>query len=139
MHEVDDAWPGQVVPMVLRRTPPGRRGLSEAMTGLEMSPGDVWWELVDPAALADDPPAGAVVTRPAGRELTHVIAVQLGDRGGDGPPRDLLGQLIATLRGTQARAISMIPDERTSAEVLLDAGFVRQEDASSPDLHVLVL
>src|SRR3954454_12230236 len=139
MHEVDDACAGQVLPIVLRRTPPGRRGLSEAIRGREMSPGDVWWELGAPAALADDPPAGAVVTRPAGRELTHVIAVQLGDSGGDGPPRDLLRQLIATLRGTRARAISMIPDERTSVEVLLDAGFVRQEDASSPDLHVLVL
>jgi hypothetical protein len=137
MNEVNDDGPGQSVPMILRRTPPARRGLSEVMTGLEMSPGDVWWELVDLAAPANDPPAGAVLTRPAGGDLTHVIAVQLGDGGG--PPRDLLGQLIATLRGTQARAISMIPDERTSVEVLLDAGFVRQEDASSPDLHVLVL
>jgi hypothetical protein len=138
MHEVDGAGPGPIVPMVLRRTPPARRRLSETMTGLEMSPGDVWWELVDPAAPADDPPAGAVVTRPAGGDLTHVIAVHLGDSGGS-PPRDLLGQLIATLRGTPVRAISMIPDERTSVDVLLDAGFVRHEEASPPDLHVLEL
>ena len=80
----------------------------------------------------DDPPAGAVVTRPADGDLTHVIAVQLGDGGGDDPPLILLGQLIATLRVTQARAISRIPDERTSVEDLLDAGSGKRRKLCRP-------
>jgi hypothetical protein len=125
--------------MVLRRTPTARHRLSEAMTGVTKSPGDVWWELVDPAAGADDPPAGVALTRSVGHDGTHVVVLRRSDERGENPSKDVLALLVAALRGTKACQLSMNPDEHTSAPALLDAGFIPDGEAAAPDLHVLVL
>src|SRR4051812_2173500 len=110
MQHGDAAGSRPSVAMVLRRTPPARHGLSQAMTGVTMSPGDVWWELVDPAAGSDDPPAGVALTRCVVHDVTHVVVLRRSAGPGDDASRDVLPLLVAALRGTSARQVSMNAD-----------------------------
>jgi hypothetical protein len=130
---------GSFVAMVLRRTPPARHRLAESMTDVSTSSGDVWWELVDPAARADDPPAGVALTRPVGPDGTHVVVLRRSAERGSDPSGDVLALLVAALRGTRARQLSMSPDEQTPARALLDAGFLPDDEAAPSGLHVLLL
>jgi hypothetical protein len=139
MRQVGGGGSQPYVAMVLRRTPPARHRLSETLTGVTTSPGDVWWELVDPAAPPDDPPAGAALTRSVDHEETHVVVLRRSDDREEDAAGDLLALLIAALRGTTARELSMEPDAQTPAAALLEAGFVADDEATAPGLHVLVL
>jgi hypothetical protein len=137
MGHLDVAQP--YVPMVFRRTPAARHRLSEAMTGVATSPGDVWWELVDPAAPSDAPPAGVALTRPVGADRTQVVVLRRSDDRDAHPTRDLLALLVTALRGTRALQLCMNPDDETPASALLEAGFIALEGSAASQEHVLTL
>ena len=101
------------VPLLLRKVPRPREHL---MPDRPAAPGDVWWELVDPAAPADRPPAAVVLTRPGPDRTTSVLAVT-------GARPDLVGrlvrELVAALRRTDTTAIAIDAADPAVAAALL--------------------
>lgn len=69
--------------------------------------GETWWELVDAAAVPDQPPAGTALTRRSPHGATHVVSLSAVST----PEHDLLPrmlrELIAALRRTDTSLVSI--------------------------------
>jgi hypothetical protein len=114
--------------LVLRRVPDDRRDLAAAMAGLPPgADGDVWWELVDAAAPAGQPPAGVALTRARADGATHIVtlaAVSTLDRD---LLTHLVRQLVAALRRTDTGVISIRGGRPDVDDALLTEDFVRTD------------
>jgi hypothetical protein len=122
---VREAIRGQLgIPLLLRKVPAERQHLAEALAGRVRGKTDTWWELADAAASADEAPATVAITSADAAQLVHVDVVSC-DENSAGPALvQLLRQLLAALRRTDALAVSISAGDPSTAAILRDAGFV---------------
>ena len=117
--------------LVLRRVPADRRHLARALAPDADDAGGTWWELVDVAAPPSSSPTGVALTCVDGRGTAHVLALAaLSTQDGDRLPQLLL-ELVAALRGTDAVAVHV---RCRRADVLAHLA----EDADRVGDHVVV-
>ena len=99
----------QSVPaLVLRRVPPGRVPLAQALApDVPDDAGGTWWELVDVAAAPDRTAVGVALTSEDPTGVTRVVALAaVGTADVDPVPRLLL-ELVAALRRSDATAVEV--------------------------------
>jgi hypothetical protein len=129
----DEAGP----PLLLRRMPLERQHLARAWAAAgPRTPTATWWELVDPAAADDVPPAALALTDGGPDGTVTVLALGASDGGGPRVLTELVAALVAVLRSHSTDVVLVRPRDETGVQALLAAGFGQ---ASEPGAYALTL
>jgi hypothetical protein len=108
------------------------------VAGRAVAPGCTWWELTEAVADLAQRPAAVALTRHGEHQVVHVEVLAPADRDCDTPLVQLLGELLAALRRTDAVSVTMAADDSIIRGALQAAGFV-PVPGPAPGRYVVLL